>query len=463
MMFAMRRATPAALVSALLLTAAEAGQLLARRETEYRAFRQHFAAGLYNEALPHAEQVVALTEAIDPAQPELASTLNNLGATHYRLGDYVAAETAYARALKLVEERQGAASKKLLAPLRGLALTYHAAGRNDAAVPLLERALAISRHADGLFNPGQQELLLPLTDAYVALGRWADAERQEQYSLRVSEHQFGVNDLRLLPALQRLAHWYEDTRRHQQARQTWQRVFLISADKAHQSFAGVITALRGIAHTFVLDYQFGPEVVEDPLARSGAVTLRSELAERDALGRRANTLAAADFHLDSQGREALEQALRIAERASPPSPQALFLVLLDLGDWNQVGEHADKALPFYLRAVPYAPAENGTPESPVNPLAYPRMLLYRQPGSAQRHKDQPAELVTEKFAIAEFTVTAEGKVRDVKIVEGDASDAQRSALAAALGKAIFRPRFADGKPVATDKVRFREVFRQSRH
>jgi protein TonB len=77
-----------------------------------------------------------------------------------------------------------------------------------------------------------------------------------------------------------------------------------------------------------------------------------------------------------------------------------------------------------------------------------------------RHRDQPAGLVFEKYAVAEFTVTADGRVREAKIVEGDAADAQRSSFLAAISRATYRPRFVDGKPVATAKVRYRESFRQ---
>jgi tetratricopeptide (TPR) repeat protein len=433
------------------------------RQAAYVAFRRDFEAGHYNEALPRAERVVTLTEAIDEHNPELPSALDNLGATEYRLGDYMAAEQAYGRALRLVEERRGASSRILLGPLRGLALTYVGSGHNDAATPLLERAVAISRRADGLFNPDQRDVLLPLIDAYVALGRWKDADREEQYALRIGERQYGMNDLRLLPSLQRIAHWYEMTRRHTEARRVWQRMLLISTDRAHPSFAGAINALRGITNTFRLDYQQGPDPVEEPLLRGGEIGMHAEAVERDAFGRRIQGVPAGEFRLDSQGKDALEAALKLAEKAQPSAPLTLAAVLLDLGDWHQVADHPDKALPLYQRALPLLPAETGTPDSPGNPLAYPGQLLYRPPAVARRHVDQPADAVVETVAIAEFTVTTDGRVKDVKIVEGDANYGQRSALVSALSRAIYRPRFADGKPVATEHVRYRETFRTLKH
>jgi TonB family protein len=81
---------------------------------------------------------------------------------------------------------------------------------------------------------------------------------------------------------------------------------------------------------------------------------------------------------------------------------------------------------------------------------------------ARRLRDRPADTVVERVAIAEFTVDEAGKVRDARIVEGDAGEAQREAFLAAIQRAQYRPRFVDGRPVATENVRFRETFRESK-
>jgi len=427
----------------------------ADRAAEYRAFRADFDAQRYNEALPHAERVVALTEALDAHHPDLAKALNNLGATQYRLADFGAAEKAYGRALALVEEAHGSLSAQLIAPLRGLALTYEGSGRNEFAVALLERAVGISRRSLGLFNPQQAELLLPLIDGYTALARWKDADRAHLYILQIAEHQYGPNDLRLFPALQQLGRWYANSLQRNAARQVWERLLAISKDPAHRDPIGQIVALRGIAEAYRLDYQLGPEAIEPPLP--GDAPLMPGPLDADAARRAA--LFGPEYALSSQGQDALERALAIAEKLNPPAPTALGVVLVDLGDWFLIEGRTDRALPYYARALPLLVPESGGAEAAGGPLSRPAPLLYRAPPSAQRHRDQPAALVVEKYAVAEFTVTAEGKVKDAKVVEGDATDAQKSSFLFAIGRATYRPRFADGKPVATDNVRYRESFR----
>lgn len=436
---------------------------LAERDAAYRAFRADFEAGRYTEALPHAERVVELTEQYAPEATQLPSALNNLGATHLKLGDYVAAERAYARALQIVEEQQGSASRRLLSPLRGLALTYQAGGRKDAAAPLLERAVAISRRSDGLFNPEQLQLIEPLIDSYVATGRWLDADDLHQYAFSLDERRYGPNSSRLVPSLTRLATWYEQTNRFTQARRTWARQYSNATARGQENVTGEVNALRGMARTYRLEFQYGPEAVEDGnLAPPGTMGLEFDSAERDPFGRRvAPAMSVTDYRLDPQGREFLEAALDRVRKTDPPSPQAEAILLIELGDWALLDRAGAKAAPLYARAWTLLPRQDpGVAEAPKNPLLYPTPLLYRPPGAARRLRDRPAETVVERVAIAEFTVDEAGKVRNARIVEGDATEQQRESFLTAIGRAQYRPRFVDGRPVPTDNVRYRETFRE---
>lgn len=439
--------------------------LLAERDGAYRDFRKEFEAGRYTEALPLAERVVALTEQLVTDPTQLPSALNNLGATHYKLGDYVAAEQAYARALQLVEEQQGAASRRLLTPLRGLALTYQTGGRKDAAAPLLERAVAISRRADGLFNPEQLDLIEPLIDSYVAGGRWVEADELHQYAFRLNERRFGPGSSRLVPSLTRLASWYEQTGRYTQARRTWARTYSNSTARGQENLSGAVNALRGMARTYRLEFQYGPEAIEDPgMAPPGQMGVQFDATERDAFGRKVvPNMGQNDYRLDPQGIEFLEAALKMVQGTDPPSPQAEAKVLIELGDWTTLADRAGKSLPFYERAWTLLPKQDpGLAEAPKNPLLYPSPLLYRPPGAARRLRDQPADAVVERVAIAEFTVDETGRVRDPRIVEGDANDTQRASFLTAITRAVYRPRFVDGKAVPTENVRYRETFRESK-
>jgi tetratricopeptide (TPR) repeat protein len=465
-MIAVMRRPFIALLLACAGTALAAGPdtaaLLAERQAAYREFRAAFDTGRYSDALPHAERVVVLTEQLAGDPAELPRALDNAGATQYRLGDFVAAEASYGRALQLLEERHGAASRQLLTPLRGLALTYQAAGRRDAAVPLLERAVAISRRSDGLFNDQQIELLEPLIEGYVATGRWQDAEQAQLYAYQLNERKYR-GDPKLNPALKRLALWYEQTRRFASARRTWSRMYVISTDEAHPNLVGAVDALRGMARTHRLEYLYGPEVVNEAEAQNAdSLGFRMDSAERDPFGRRIQSGTAISYQLDPQGREYLQAALALVERADPPQPYARGILLVELGDWQMLARGGD-ARQLYARAWPLLPHEPGAAEGALrNPLLYPGQLLYRAPAAARRYADLPEAAVIVHYAVAEFTVAADGRVQDAKVVEGDADDDQKASFLNALNRAVYRPRYVDGSATETEKVRFRETFRERR-
>lgn len=455
-------AAPTAPAPASAAVPVDPATTLAQRDAEYTAFRTAFAAGRYADALPHAERVVTLTEQLAPDSADLPRALNNAGATHYKLSDFVAAEKSYRRALQLLEDRHGGASRRLLTPLRGLALTYQAAGRQDAAAPLLERAVAISRRSDGLFNEDQLQLLEPLIDSYVATGRWEEAEQAQLYAYQLNERKYRGTP-KLIPALKRLASWYERTRRYASARRTWSRMYLISTDKLQPNVPGAVDALRGMARTHRLEYLYGPEVTDDMQAQNaGSLGFRMESVERDPFGQRIQGGPATSYQLDPQGKAYLEAALALVERADPPQPYARGVLLVELGDWQMLAKGKD-AQQLYARAWPLLPREPGTAEGALrNPLLYPGQLLYRSPTAARRYDNLPDDAVVARYAVAEFTVTADGRVKDAKVVEGDATDDQKQSFLNALNRAVYRPRFVDGKAVDTGQVRFRETFRERR-
>jgi hypothetical protein len=220
-----------------------------------------------------------------------------------------------------------------------------------------------------------------------------------------------------------------------------------------------------MARTYRLEYQYGPEPIDEAsTSPNGSMGMGVEFdaAERDPFGRKVVPgIGINEYRLDPQGREFLEAALEIVRKTDPPSPQAEAILLVELGDWALLDRTGSKALPIYERAWALLPRQDpGVAEAPKNPLLYPAPLLYRPPGVARRLRDRPADTVVERVAIAEFTVDEAGKVRDARIVEGDAAEAQREAFLASIQRAQYRPRFVDGRPVATENIRLRETFRE---
>ena len=98
------------------------------------------AQRLYSQALQQAE-------AFGPADPRLATNLNNL-AESYRQGDrFAEAEPLYKRSLEVWERARGPRDVTLSPVLSNLGELYRQMGRYPAAEPLFKRALEIREAA----------------------------------------------------------------------------------------------------------------------------------------------------------------------------------------------------------------------------------------------------------------------------------------------------------------------------
>ncbi|HSF78464.1 MAG TPA: tetratricopeptide repeat protein, partial [Steroidobacteraceae bacterium] len=170
---------------AVLLIAVPAGAADPdRRADVYREFRQASEAGDYETALPLARELTQLIEQADPMSQDLPTAYNNLGVAQFRTGELDAAERSFLRALEFLEATQGIASRKMISPLAGLGAVYAAQGQHARAADTLQRALAISRRADGLFNLGQLDILDALVRSYEAIGLLEGVERELRYALQ---------------------------------------------------------------------------------------------------------------------------------------------------------------------------------------------------------------------------------------------------------------------------------------
>ena len=416
----------------------------------YEEFQREFSAGRFEAALPRAEELVKLIEARDPLSDELPTAYNNLGVVQFRTGNTAGAEVSFSRALDLLEQTQGISSRRLVSPLAGLGATYAAQGQHARAVDVLQRAIAISRRADGLFNLEQLNILDAVIRSYEALGVHEGIERELRYELQVVQQQYGFDDPRTLPVATKLADWYEKTDRFTAARGLWIRVVEIASKEGGGRNAATINGLLGIARTHRLQYSLDPSSIE------GALVIDPMTGRPDPL---MNTGRAVQAKLDREGEAAALQALAILESTPEPPKPLMARTLVELGDWYQTAHEPVKGLPYYERAWPYlgeslAPGEQ-------NPLMTPRPLHYRPPMAAVRNRGKVGTPTVARKLEFDLDIAATGAVTAVSPVTTEASGATESQLTQvrrALEKAWFSPRFEDGKPVATTDYLFAEYW-----
>jgi TonB family protein len=404
----------------------------------------------WDAAVATAERLVAAArEAGNPLA--LSEALSLLGNAQLGKTDYAAAEAAYAESLGIAEQRSGAGHASTLEPLRGLGYTFAAAGRHQDAVPQLERALLVSHRNFGLFDIGQQGLLRQLALSLTRTGRGYDAEKHMAYLLRVGERTYGADDPRMVSILCLVSDWYADTGNFAPAREGYRAALDIVERKLGEMDVTAVEPLRGLAGTYIQELFFwslGLRIPRDrfPSSMDGTRDDYKPINPR---------------YLSSDGERALDRALKILESHPQTSNEALADMLIQMGDWYEIKHQPDKALPYYKRAWPLvAPvADDGGKDPRRVHLSFPVRMYYPTPLTASRNLQLPADQVEETYVEVGFTVTADGSVKDAKIIDRNGSQRQAAETLQAIRAARFRPKFANAEPVETTGMTYREVFK----
>ena len=436
-----------------LTSAADApAQAPLTQEQAYTEFKRLFEAGEHAAAVEQARKVVELAERTEPGgAEELQVAVMNLGLAERTAGDYVAAEASYQRAIALIEDSGRRTSPRYARAHAGLALTYYDARRHDLAAPSFERAIALSRRAEGLFNEDQLPLLEKQADTLTELGRAEEALHAHRYALRLVGRRSGERSLRYAAELESFGRWYSRARAYEASRATLKRAAELIASLKGPEALELIGPLTGIAEN-------ARRWLNDPQAWEQ----RPDEAERRSM-----------FHdpvmpgpprlststVETEGRHSLERAAAIADAHPDAPPASVSDVHVQLGDWHQSRQSPERALPHYQRAW-QAAAEATEDGRALNQVLFgePLLLYLDPPDGWNRYAQRPPEEVERRDVAVEITVTAEGRVRDARIVAdgGDPKMAARGQRAAESGR--YRPRFIEGEPVDAPGIRYIQPF-----
>jgi tetratricopeptide (TPR) repeat protein len=409
----------------------------ADRVAVYREFMDLYKARKYADAQPLAEKLVALTEEQYGAEDlQLTSPLANLATVHYRQGHYPAAIEAYQRSLRILQSKSTIADKQQIVPLHGLGVAFLGNKDPESAVVALKRAADLSRNTDGLFNINQVEFIDALVEAYAATGRYAEAEKESLYAMRVEEAAYGRSSVKLINRLDKLAEWYEFERRYTSQRNVYDRALAILARGAPENDLRRVAPLRGIARAFRLEAFYGIEGADTGGTfnggASGAPVFNDGTQQR-------------------RGEAALTTALAIIDANSPVDQKMRGEVLTDLGDWYLVTNSLRRAYDSYAEAWKAFAAVDQT-----KLISVPRILAYRPSiSSVDRSQLAPEESVI-KVVELRFTVDRDGRVDAVTSPTTDVPDPIVKNSMSSMKRSRYAPRIENGAAVATTDVVFYE-------
>jgi len=411
----------------------------ADRAETYKEFRALFDAKRYDEALPVAERLVAMTEeqygATDRA---LVNPLTNLGTVHYRLKNYPEAERDYQRSVEILEATSGNTDRQLLRPLHGLGAAHFAEGEYVDASVALKRAIDLSRNLDGLFNIEQLQILEPLISSYIALNLTADAEKEQQYALRVAESAYGKTDVRMLKPLDRYGRWLERIGRYTTARLLYARALTIAEQSGGRGTVLAVDPLLGIARSYRLEFVNGSEETPTSPDPFGS----NDVAQLPVDGSR----------LNPDGERALRLALQAIDKTAPVDHRKRGETLVELGDWFTSAGALSKGADAYREAWKDLSQADAT-----TMLETPRLLAYRPPPSSSKRSRLAEDESERRYVEVRFNITRDGRTDNVETVESDATESAQRAVVSAVKKARYAPRFENGEPVETNAVTLREI------
>jgi tetratricopeptide (TPR) repeat protein len=402
----------------------------------YKDFRAQFDERKYTEALPIAERLVALTEEqFGGEELQLVGPLTNLGTVNHRLGKFPAAIENYQRGLRILTAKGNPADRAQIPALHGLGISFLANNDAESAVVALKRALDLSRNTQGLFNIEQIEFIDPMITAYLATARFAEADKEIAYALRVEEAAYGRSSLKLLARLDKTARYHESQRRFTTERSFYERSLAILSRHATPTDLRRVGPLRGIGRAYTLEYIYGVEGGDTtPIFNTSGGGSQGAPVFSEGPGSR-------------RGEASLATALEIVNGNTPVNQQLRGELLTDFGDWYLISNSSRRAYDSYAEAWK-ALAEVGNTKL----LEKPRLIAYRPSvSSVDRSQLDPAEAVL-KTVEMHFRVERDGHVENVTSPTTDVPEGVIKSSMAALRRSRYAPRIENGLAVPTDDV-----------
>lgn len=420
-------------------------------------------------------------------------------------GDLTHAIQAYDAAIATLTASHGQYDNSLVAPLIGLARCQIAQRDYSHATNALEKAQYIMHRTSGVDTLRQLGVIDLMTKIHMNQGKPLDANRQQQFALFLSRHNYKSDSPDLLPAIYKLSRWYIDTAQFRQARQTLQHaVNLIrhhfGPNDPHMIEALMLEAQNARMARRCCSYRY--------LERARNIVLLHPKMPGDARARVYVSLGDAylnDFKY-KRARAAYEKAWHLlgAKNAGDAfsSPKIIAtshelnriahsyttmctvsadpFAALDAPDPTSVCGVGTRQLSYrdMLTIGQQAPQQFSVTrgEAPVRYIINDQAIVNRKVGAAQRVVGRPFRFLRAQLTYIlparyhdgdnlaklkvhlDFTVQANGHVSDLRLLDKQVPNSFASLMRKVVLMSRFRPRMVDGKPVTTKHVRLVETF-----
>ena len=221
---------------------------LAEAERLTQQVIQLYQQGKYNEAIPLAEQALAIRKKVLGDNNRLtADSLNNLAELYKSQGRYSEAEPLHKEALAIRRKQLGDNHSDTAESLNNLAELYRLQGRYSEAEPLLKQAIDIWKQQLGDNHPLTATGRNNLAALYYSQGRYSEAEPLFQQASTIIRQQLGDNHPNTARSLNNLASLYQDQGRYGEAETLYKQALDIIRKQLGDNHPDTATNLNNLA------------------------------------------------------------------------------------------------------------------------------------------------------------------------------------------------------------------------
>jgi hypothetical protein len=364
---------------------------------------------------------------------------------------------AYLAAIEDIEAEFGAYDLQLSQHLASLGKQLQAGGDHAEAVDLFKRAMHVQRVNLGLYDMGQAPILEDLIESQIALGQWEDANDRYQYLYWLHRRNYGTDDPRMLPIINKLSNWHLNA----YALNISNGLFyhLINAHNLYQIAADIVSNAYGKNDLRLIGPLKGLTASNYFLATYQAANQNKMSVSNGSMPASEDDRAKLQQYIINSynsGRSAINRMVDVYSNNPDAPPTSEVRAQVALGDWYLLFGKWHSAMEIYRDSYQKLVASQADQTTMAELFGKPVPL----PDLPLIDIGHQSDINTENFVLAQFNVNAYGRATHIEIVETHPKDENRmrSRVRRTLKQAKFRPRFENGEAVTTKDVTHRYLF-----
>ena len=413
------------LVTATRLLAAsdlqtELGQVLPGVPAEIQQVHEHMMKqrreGDVGAAVATASRIVHLVKqtATEDNSLLLAKPYSDLATLQLSSADFENAKTNFNLCIDILQSHKGIFAEQLVLPLHGLGITLTEEGEYSEATLAFRRAQHITHRILGVYALEQITMVDQLSRVDLLAGNLESANQESKFALKINEVEYGKDDPRVVPAIEKLARYF---------------------------------VARGNNHDAVALYRRAVDIIETNFSETD-LRLSEPLLSLGKIG-----MQQSDYR--SRGENALERRQNIISESIEADVADRVKALVDLADAYIISSNR-KATTVYQHAwdlikdkPDFAELREEIFGTPYRLYPHPRILdigPFPSAGSQELYVD------------VDFTVRDDGHVTDIEIIDANVPNESQRSLRSEMYSYRYRPRMIDGRPVVSEQLSLHQAY-----